>query len=206
MPKSEAKINQTKQAISNGLKELLLTKPLSKITVNDIAEVAGVTRGTAYRYYNNIYDILLACAQDYYVGINRDFKEAYANCSTQEELCNLLYDDYLKRGELIKENPYLFTTVQRNHDMLKGNASYDELNQFTIATRRKMISVVQPDESRYLISADLIAACMLECCDRICMQWVLNGFKETTEEIARAAADADMAIVKSLTGATAEMP
>lgn len=44
----------TKRALAQSLKKLLQTKPLSKITINDIAEDCGVSRMTFY-YHLQIY-------------------------------------------------------------------------------------------------------------------------------------------------------
>ena len=48
----------TKRALSASLKNMLLQKPLSKITVNDIAEDCGVSRMTFYYYFTDIYDLV----------------------------------------------------------------------------------------------------------------------------------------------------
>lgn len=49
----------TKRALAASLKNLLLKKPLDKITINDIAEDCGINRMTFY-YHLKIYMILLS--------------------------------------------------------------------------------------------------------------------------------------------------
>ena len=48
----------TKRALAQSLKKLLQTKPLSKITINDIAEDCGVSRMTFYYHFKDIYDLV----------------------------------------------------------------------------------------------------------------------------------------------------
>ena len=48
----------TKRALAQSLKKLLQTKPLSKITINDIAEDCGVSRMTFYYHFADIYDLV----------------------------------------------------------------------------------------------------------------------------------------------------
>lgn len=48
----------TKKAIAYGFKELLLTKPVSKITVNDIAKQCDINRQTFYYHFNDIPNLL----------------------------------------------------------------------------------------------------------------------------------------------------
>lgn len=46
----------TKRALEQSLKNLLLKKPLNKITINDIAEDCGINRMTFY-YHSRIFMI-----------------------------------------------------------------------------------------------------------------------------------------------------
>ena len=55
----------TKKALSASLKNLLHQKPLSKITISDIAEDCGVSRMTFYYYFSDIYDLVeWTCMED----------------------------------------------------------------------------------------------------------------------------------------------
>ena len=55
----------TKRALSASLKNLLLQKPLSKITINDIAEDCGINRMTFYYHFKDIYDLIeWTCVED----------------------------------------------------------------------------------------------------------------------------------------------
>lgn len=48
----------TKKALSEALKKRMLTTPLSKITVKDVAEECGVNRRTLYYYFHDVYELL----------------------------------------------------------------------------------------------------------------------------------------------------
>ena len=55
----------TKRAIEQSLKNLLLKKPLTKITINDIAEDCGINRMTFYYHFKDIYDLVeWSCLED----------------------------------------------------------------------------------------------------------------------------------------------
>lgn len=55
----------TKRALEQSLKNLLLKKPLTKITINDIAEDCGINRMTFYYHFNDIYDLVeWSCLED----------------------------------------------------------------------------------------------------------------------------------------------
>mgnify|MGYP004586680365 FL=1 len=55
----------TKRALEQSLKNILLKKPLTKITVGDIAEDCGITRMTFYYHFKDIYDLVeWSCLED----------------------------------------------------------------------------------------------------------------------------------------------
>lgn len=55
----------TKRALEASLKNMLLKKPLDKITINDIAEDCGISRMTFYYHFKDIYDLVeWSCAED----------------------------------------------------------------------------------------------------------------------------------------------
>lgn len=55
----------TKRALEQSLKNLLLKKPLNKITINDIAEDCGINRMTFYYHFKDIYDLMeWSCLED----------------------------------------------------------------------------------------------------------------------------------------------
>lgn len=55
----------TKRALEASLKNLLLKKPLDKITINDITEDCGINRMTFYYHFKDIYDLVeWSCVED----------------------------------------------------------------------------------------------------------------------------------------------
>lgn len=55
----------TKKALAASLKNMLLKKPLTQITINDITEDCGVNRMTFYYHFKDIYDLIeWVCVED----------------------------------------------------------------------------------------------------------------------------------------------
>lgn len=48
----------TKRALAQSLKNLLLQKPLKKITIHDITQDCGISRMTFYYHFKDIYDLV----------------------------------------------------------------------------------------------------------------------------------------------------
>jgi probable dihydroxyacetone kinase regulator len=61
----------TKRALETSLKNLLLKKPLTKITISDIANDCGINRMTFYYHFKDIYDLIeWICTQETSRAIN----------------------------------------------------------------------------------------------------------------------------------------
>lgn len=55
----------TKRALEASLKNLLLKKPLDKITIQDITDDCGINRMTFYYHFKDIYDLIeWSCVED----------------------------------------------------------------------------------------------------------------------------------------------
>ncbi len=57
--------NMTKQALEASLKNIMLKKPLDKITINDITADCGISRMAFYYHFKDIYDLIeWVCVED----------------------------------------------------------------------------------------------------------------------------------------------
>ena len=54
----------TKRAIEQSLKNLLAEKPLTKVTISDIAADCGINRMTFYYHFKDIYDLVEWCCRE----------------------------------------------------------------------------------------------------------------------------------------------
>lgn len=78
----------TKRALEQSLKNLLLKKPLNKITISDIAEDCGINRMTFYYHFKDIYDLVeWACMED----AAKALREKKTHDTWQEGLLQIYY-------------------------------------------------------------------------------------------------------------------
>ena len=57
--------NTTKRALENSLKQMLLKKPLDKITISDLTDDCGISRMAFYYHFKDIYDLVeWSCMED----------------------------------------------------------------------------------------------------------------------------------------------
>lgn len=90
--KNDARIRYTKMVIKDSFFQLLKQKPVEKITVKEICEMAQINRATFYRYYENQYDLLSVIENDMFQNIKETIKEQTADLNSLiKEILNSLY-------------------------------------------------------------------------------------------------------------------
>lgn len=92
----------TKRALEASLKNLLLKKPLTKITIGDIAEDCGINRMTFYYHFRDIYDLVeWVCLED--------AKKALADNKTYETW----QQGFVRIFDAVRENKPFIMNVYR---------------------------------------------------------------------------------------------
>ena len=92
----------TKRALEQSLKNLLLKKPLTKITVGDITDDCGINRMTFYYHFKDIYDLVeWSCLED----AKRALDEKKTYDTWQQGLLQIFY--------AVKENKPFIMNVYR---------------------------------------------------------------------------------------------
>ena len=92
----------TKRALEQSLKNLLLKKPLTKITINDITEDCGINRMTFYYHFRDIYDLVeWVCMED--------AKKALADNKTYETW----QQGFVRIFDAVRENKPFIMNVYR---------------------------------------------------------------------------------------------
>ncbi len=56
--KTDARVRYTRKVIQDAFLNILKEKPVSKITVKEVCDMAEINRGTFYKHYQDCYDLL----------------------------------------------------------------------------------------------------------------------------------------------------
>lgn len=99
--RNDLRIKYTKLVIKKALFELMLTQPLSRITVTDICNTAEINRGTFYKYYNDPKDLLIQIENHLIVEIQEVLDKTLGTGTYYESLLKAL-DYTAKSSELCK--------------------------------------------------------------------------------------------------------
>lgn len=68
--KADRRVLRTRALLRQGLTQLMAEKEIKDITVKELCDLAGVTRGTFYLHYSDIYDILRHMEYEIFVEFN----------------------------------------------------------------------------------------------------------------------------------------
>lgn len=159
----------TKRALEQSLKNLLLKKPLNKITINDIAEDCGISRMTFYYHFQDIYDLVeWSCLED--------AKKALENKKThdtwQQGFVQLLY--------AVRENKPFIINVYKCVDKAQIEKYLKPL------TDDLLLGVVEEESAGRSIREEdkrFIARIYSYCFVGVMFDWIKDDMKEKPEAL-----------------------
>lgn len=100
--------NITKRALAAAFKELLKTKPFSKISISDICEQCEMNRKSFYYHYKDKYDLVNWIYYTEFISVAK--KQKYVSgWDLLEDLCEYFYDNrefYRKTFNVVAQNSF----------------------------------------------------------------------------------------------------
>lgn len=157
----------TKRALEASLKNLLLKKPLNKITINDITEDCGMNRMTFYYHFQDIYDLVeWACMED----AKRALENKKTHDTWQQGLISLLH--------AVRENKPFIVNVY--HCVDKAQVE----RYLTPLTDDLLLGVVEEESGAMTVREEdkkFIAQVYSYCFIGIMLDWIKDDMKEEPE-------------------------
>ncbi len=142
MPEAGSKRNETgakKEQILLAAVDMFLDKDYYQVTITEIAERAGVGKGTVYEYFSSKEDLfkdsISYCAEDYFKVFRRHLSESTPVRKTMYDIVrthlNLLKDNRKRLHLLFNERPLSLQELQawviaRRQELLQGITSLIE--------------------------------------------------------------------------------
>lgn len=159
----------TKRALEASLKNLLLQKPLDKITINDITADCGINRMTFYYHFKDIYDLVeWSCLEDAEKALNNN--KTYD--TWEQGLLQIFYA--VKDNKPFIQNVYRCVGRERVEQYLMPLA--DKLLVDVIEEQSEGLHVAQSDK-------DFIAQIYSHVLVGLMLDWVGNDMKDDPEQL-----------------------
>lgn len=70
----DARVRYTRMVIKDALASLLKEKPLNKVTVKELCELAGINRATFYKYYSDPFDLMDQIEKEFLLALQKNLK------------------------------------------------------------------------------------------------------------------------------------
>ncbi len=159
----------TKRALEQSLKNLLLKKPLTKITINDITENCGINRMTFYYHFKDIYDLVeWSCLED----ARKALEEKKTHDTWQQGLLQIFY--------AVRENKPFIMNVYRCVDREQVEKYLKPL------TDNLLMGVVEEQSAGFTVrqeDKEFIARVYSYIFVGLMLDWIKDDMLETPETI-----------------------
>jgi hypothetical protein len=151
----------TKRAIADAIMQLMLTKSIDDISIQEIADACGITRRSFYNHFTDKYSL-----------IDWIYKtEAVDYISLVGEDCSW-YDAVITKLNIIRNNPQFYKKVYRQEWFL---------NSFANITKQLYRTAVHKKGAGPEIDFEVDFYCYA--CVKKTGEWVTGGLKETPEAL-----------------------
>jgi len=170
---SDRRIKYTKMVLKESLLKLMADKPINKIQIKEICDLADVNRGTFYAHYNDQFDLLRQVQDEFAAEVKTlQDKRQTKEMDTLEMITGLM-SHLAEHRSLCK---ILFVT-SGDYELINKlmNSAYDS---FLDGWKQKL----RNPSDRQL---DMLYVFISNGSAAIIRNWVLNDMKETPQEVAQ---------------------
>ncbi len=162
--------NQTKQKLADSLRSILETKPLDKVTINDLTDACGVNRQTFYYHFHDIYDLI-----DWiFVTETERAVPEVSDCSNQ-------FDRLIEIMKLMQKNKKLLMQTSHSH-------FNEHLQRILLNNSTEVIYCICDEASGGKLNSDdreFIATFYKYAFTGTLLEWINRGMVEEPEDIVR---------------------
>lgn len=172
MPKENQRVAVSKYLLKTSLLRLLQNKNISKISISELCQEAGINRTTFYRHYETPNDVLMEITSDYI----KDFRKFSSSLNISHDM----YHEIIHLCRFIYENADVTRLLIKNNTNDGITKVFEKLSDDFVGTREILYKgdPVDDDTLRLLRSSFSIGIYTL------ISQWIIEEIPKTPEEIA----------------------
>ena len=181
--RDDRRTQYSKRVIKESLLELLGQKPLNRITVRELCELADVNRSTFYAYYTDIYDLHRKMVKEFFT-IQRTFiNETRALLDDKPDVTDLTIEDFYKITTLyltkVKENRTMYKFAFYGQDNTPIQVSFDKVF-YSVLNKRVTEKYKESFRRAFTFVSGGTTALLV--------RWLLNDCAEPVPELAKSLA------------------
>lgn len=170
----DRRVRKTRKALYDALAELLLTKPISDISVREISDLADINRGTFYLHYRDVYDMVDKLQDEIFEKFNL-VVNSYEPDKYSDELFPMLVEIF----NLLAEHSKLAKVLMSKN----GDAAFvDKLKN--LIHEKCFAKVDEKLKLKTNISFNYFYQYIISGCIGIFGEWLNSGMRESPSEMA----------------------
>lgn len=181
--KEDRRSAYSKKMIREALYQLMQDKPLNKITVKEICEVADVNRSTFYAYYIDIYDLHEKILKEFFEKQREVIRHTKAFLATKEDITALTINDFYEITyyyvTTIKADKELYKFIFNRNSTSSAHLSFDNLFF-------RVIDETLPDELHTIFRRSFMFICGGT--SSLFIEWLKDDCSESPERLAKSLA------------------
>lgn len=171
----DRRVKKTKKAMFLALAELLSEKPLSNISVREIADLADINRGTFYLHYRDVYDMVEKLQNEIFEKFNY-IVDNHEPRRHGDEIFPLLVELF----DLLSDNAALAKVlIGKNGDAAFVDKLKMVIREKCFANAQKEFGIT-PDDSFEYFYHYIVSGCI-----GIFSSWLNGGMRESSEQMAK---------------------
>lgn len=166
----DARIRYTKMVIVQSFTKLVREKPLNKITVKEICDIAEINRATFYKYYMDVYDLLDKIEEQFLEEL-REILSSQKNETAKDVLTLIMVS---------------FKAEQEKYEAIFSANGDSSFPQKVIEMCYDMDCALMKIENKKLSQTqnEWLFRFIAQGCNGILNQWIAGGMKEPIYEVA----------------------
>ncbi|GAE25357.1 transcriptional regulator [Halalkalibacter wakoensis JCM 9140] len=170
--KLDRRIKYTRLALQESFIKLMQEKPLTKITIKEVCELADINRSTFYSHYKDLYDLLNQIED----GIIEDLNQTLSSFN------------HTKNEEAIQMTETLLEYLVKNHEssqtLFSENGNPEFQQKVMMLAHQHLLNVLNADKQNLPINAEYLSLYIVNGSIHVIQHWLKNGVKESPKEIA----------------------
>lgn len=171
---TDRRIRKTKNALKNGLTELMLEKSISDITVRELTDKVDINRGTFYLHYKDIFDLIEQLEAEMFEEMRNVFESHPAEDMNGQPL-PLLEDIFF----FLKENASLCTVLLSKNGDIAFVEKLKKLIREKCLSDWKIVFNKEKSSQFYYFCNYILAGCI-----GLIEAWLNQGMHESPKEMA----------------------
>lgn len=169
MENMDLRVRYTRMVIEESFLKLLKEKPVAKITVTEICQLAHINRGTFYKHYPDVPGLLEAMEEDLFQRIESAFGEEMMDA--EQFLVKML-------NYTLAEKERFWALGSNNGDPNLMTKTFRLCYQWSYPLMLRSVPNITESQRHMLLHY------ITQGCGGILTGWIQGGMQETTEELA----------------------